>query len=75
MVAEGVEEGWSGISRYKLLHTGQKDKVLLYSTGNYFQCPGINHNGKYKKRMYINIKLSHFAMQQKLTHRKSTILQ
>ena len=36
-----------------------------------FQCPGINHNGKYLKRMYINIKLSHFAIQQKLTHHKS----
>ena len=26
------------------------NNVLLYSTGNYVQCPGINHNGKeYKK--------------------------
>ena len=27
------------------------NNVLLYSTGNYVQCPGINHNRKeYKKR-------------------------
>ena len=30
------------------------NKVLLYSTENYIQFPGINHNGKeYKKRMYV----------------------
>ena len=28
------------------LHTEWMDKVLLYSTGNYTQCPEINHNGK-----------------------------
>ena len=29
-------------------------KVLLYSTGNYIQCPMINHNGKeYKIYTYI----------------------
>ena len=39
------------VSRCKLLHIEWMDnKVLLYSTGNYIQCPGINHNGKeYKK--------------------------
>ena len=44
-----------GISRCKLLHLEWiNNKVLLYSTGNYIQSPGINHNGKeYKKRMYI----------------------
>ena len=32
------------------LHTGWKNKVLLYSTGNYIQYPMINHDGKdYKK--------------------------
>ena len=37
------------------LHTSHKkinstnNKVLLYSTGNHTQSPGINHNGKYKK--------------------------
>ena len=28
------------------LHTGWKNKVLLYSTGNYIQYPMINHDGK-----------------------------
>ena len=28
----------------------------MYSTGNYFQYPVINHNGKeYKKELYIGI--------------------
>ena len=55
--------GWGGmhwefvVSRCKLLHIEWMDKVLLYSTGNYIQCPGINHNGKeYKKEcIYIYI--------------------
>ena len=39
-------------------------KVLLYSTENYIQYPGINHNGKeYEKEFYIY--LNHFAVQQK----------
>ena len=40
--------GWEfGISRCKLSHTQWiHNKVLLYSTGNYIQCPVINHNGK-----------------------------
>ena len=40
-----------GISRCKLVYIGWiNNKVLLYSTGNYIQCPEINHNGKeYKK--------------------------
>ena len=37
----------SGVRRCKLLHIEWIDnKVLLYSTGNYIQYPGINHNGK-----------------------------
>ena len=46
-----------GVSRYKLFHIEWMDnKVLLYSTGNYIQYPGINHNGKeYKKNVYICI--------------------
>ena len=46
-----------GISRCKLLSIGWIDnKVLLYSTRNNIQSPGINHNGKeYKKRMSICI--------------------
>ena len=36
-----------GMSRYKLVYIGWKNnKALLYSTGNYIQYPGINHNGK-----------------------------
>ena len=37
----------SGLSSCKLLLTEWKNnKVLLYSTGNYIQYPGITHNGK-----------------------------
>ena len=36
-----------GVNRCKLLHMEQtENKVLLYSTGNYIQYPGIKHNGK-----------------------------
>ena len=40
--------GWEfGVGRCKLLHLEWlNDKVLLYSTGNYIQSPGINQNGK-----------------------------
>ena len=32
---------------HKLLYIGEiNTKVLLYSPGNYIQCPVINHNGK-----------------------------
>ena len=31
------------------------NKVLLYSTGNYIQCPEINHNGKEYKKECIHI--------------------
>ena len=47
-----------GTSRYKLLYIEWiKDKVLLYSTGNYIQYPVINQNGKeYEKEcVYICI--------------------
>ena len=34
------------------------NKVLLYSTGNYIQSPGINLNGKeYKKCMCVTVSL------------------
>ena len=56
VVAKGEGPGggmdWeSGVSRCKLLHTEWiNNKVLPYSTRNYIQYPGINHNGKeYKK--------------------------
>ena len=35
------------VNRCKLLHLeGIDNKVLLYSTGNYIQSPGIDHDGK-----------------------------
>ena len=37
------------------------------------QYPVINHNGKEYKKEYIYVQLNHFVVQQKLTHRKSTI--
>ena len=51
---KGVRSGmeWEvGVSRCNLQCTeGINNKVLLYSTENYIQCPMINHNGKeYKK--------------------------
>ena len=63
-----------GISRCKLVYIGWKNnKALLSSTGNYIQSPEINRNGKeYEKYMCVYIYLSHFAVQQKLTHCKST---
>ena len=34
------------VGRYKLLYMERiNNKVLLYSTENYIQCPMINHNG------------------------------
>ena len=68
---EGCGRGkdWEfGVSRYKLLYREWiNNKVLLYSTGNYIQCPVINHNrGEYEKE-YICITES-LAVQQKLAH-------
>ena len=44
----GWGKGWEfGIRRCKPLYTEWiKSKVLLHSTGNYIQCPMINHKGK-----------------------------
>ena len=52
---EGMD--WEfGVSRCKLLHIEWMDnKVLLHSTGNYIQCPGINHNGKEYKKECIHV--------------------
>ena len=48
--SEGAGEGMEcevGVTRCKLLHMeGIYNKVLLYSTENYIQCPMINHNRK-----------------------------
>ena len=38
---EGEGEGWAGS-----LGLVDKNQVLLYSTGNYIESPGIGHNGK-----------------------------
>ena len=52
------------------------NKVLLDSTGNQIQYSVINHNGKeYKKNVCVCALLNYLAIQQKLTHYKSTILQ
>ena len=45
-----------------------RQRILLYSAGNYIPSPGINHNGKaYKKRIYTCVQLSHLAIQGKIT--------
>ena len=82
MVGKGKGGGggmyWEfGISRCKLLHIEWiNDKVLLYSTGNYIQYTVINiMENNMKKNIYIYIYLNQFAVQQKLIHCKSTILQ
>ena len=78
---ESGGKGWEfGISRGKLLYVGWiNNKALLYSTGNYIQHPVTNHIGKEYEKEYINIYIymynSYFAVQKKLTHFKSTILQ
>ena len=51
LVAEGVGRSgmdWEfGVSRCKLLHLEWvKNKILMYSTGNYIQSLGIDLNGK-----------------------------
>ena len=49
----GMDWGF-GISRCKLLYTEwtNNNKVLLYSTGNYIQCPVINYNVKEYEKQY-----------------------
>ena len=43
-----------GVSRCKLLYREWiHNRVLLYSTGNYVQCPVINHIGKEYIYIYI----------------------
>ena len=45
-----------GVGKCKLLHIEWiNNKVLLYSTGNYIQYPGINHNGKEYKKEGIDV--------------------
>ena len=80
MVAKGLGpravEREFGISGNTLSYTEWMDeKILLYSTGNYIQCPVINHHGKeHKKRMCMLVQLNHFDVQQtKIQHCKSTL--
>ena len=73
-----------GVSRCNLLHSEWiSNEVLLYSTGNSIQSPGIEHDGRqYKKGkecvcvcVCVCIRLGHFAVQQELSqHCKPTIL-
>ena len=45
--AGGGMEWEVGVSRCKLFYMGWiSNKVLLYSTEDYIQCPMINHDGK-----------------------------
>ena len=62
VVADRVGEGrgteWEfGVSKCKLLHLEWiiNNEVLLYSTGNYIQCPVINHDGKEYEKGYIYV--------------------
>jgi len=67
-------DGEFGAGRCKLLHLEWiSNEILLYSTGNYIQSFGIEHDGRQyeKKNVYI---CGHFAVQQKLAQGKSTIL-
>ena len=59
--------GWVG--RCKLLHLGWiSNEVLLYSTGNYIQSLGTEHDGRHckKKNVYVCMAGS-LGCQQKLT--------
>ena len=43
----GGEKDWEcGMSRCKLICIGWINKILLYSMGNYVQCPVISYNEK-----------------------------
>ena len=71
----GGQVDWEvGLSGCNLYMEGINNKVLLYSTENYIQCPMVNHNGKeyFLKRIYIH--MNHFAVQPQLTHCKSVLL-
>ena len=50
-----AKKQWMGLVDGKLLHLEWiSNEVLLYSTGNYIQSPGIGHDGKqHNKRIYI----------------------
>ena len=62
---QGGGKDWEfGLSRCKLLCTGWiNNKVLPYNTGNYIQCPMINHNGKKHEQEWMYVQLNHFPAQ------------
>ena len=67
-----------GVSRCKLVYTGWiNNKILLYSTMDCLQYPGIRRNGKeYEKGCLHVLYNNHFAVPEKLIqHCKSTIFQ
>ena len=47
----GLSVSWAK----KNLLLGINNKVLLYSIGNYIECPMVNHNGKEYENIYIYI--------------------
>ena len=56
----GGQREWDGLgvwsSGCKLLYLEWVNKeVQLYRIGNYIQSPGINHNGKELKKIYIYV--------------------
>ena len=59
VAAKGEERGSGmdgefGVRRCKLFHLEWiSNEVLLYSTGNYSQSPGIEHDGQYEKKNYL----------------------
>jgi len=63
---QGVGEGRSGSLGLSDGYTQWiHNKVLLHSTGNYIQYPGINYNEKeHEKEVCIYVKLRRFAVQQ-----------
>ena len=51
--AAGINQEF-GISRYTLLYMNYiNNKALLYSTGNYIQCPIVNCNEKESEKEYV----------------------
>ena len=69
----GYGKDWeSGISRCKLEYRRWiKNKFLLYSTENYIQYPGINHNGTEYEKDYIYITLYSAEMKSNIVNQLS----
>ena len=51
---EGIDQKF-GINKYKLLYIQQKNKDLLYNTGNNIQYLVISYNGIESEKIYIYI--------------------